>query len=211
MTAPSRGVYAIYDRTTLDDDALDRVDAVLAAGVRWFQYRDKRNSRPDTALARQLQARCQAVQAEFIINDDWRLAAELGCGVHMGATDGNLATARAALGPHARIGATCGSDIGRAERALAAGADHVSFGRFFASATKPEAPPADPVVLGQAQALGVPVVAIGGIERHNAGQLLTAGADLIAISGALFRAADSTRAAAELVALCAAYSAPEHA
>lgn len=210
MSGASRGVYAIYDRGTLDDDALYRVRAILAAGVHWLQYRDKRTARPDPALARALQDCCREYDAEFIVNDDWALAAALEAGVHMGAADGDLAAARDALGPAARLGATCGSDISRARRAIEAGADHVSFGRFFASTTKPEAPPARLGVLNQARTLDVPVVAIGGIELHNADQVLAAGADLIAVSGALFRVADSARAAAALVELCAAHRASDH-
>ncbi|MES1926413.1 thiamine phosphate synthase [Salinisphaera sp. T31B1] len=196
-------IYAIYDRSTHNDDGLDTVEAVLAAGIDWIQYRDKRGQGPDRALALRLSERCRAYDARLIINDDWRLAAELGVGVHLGATDGSIADARAALGPDRLIGATCGNDIDRARRAIAAGADHVSFGRFFVSATKPNAPPAELDVLARANALGVPVVAIGGIDIHNAGQIIAAGADRLAIAGGLFGVRDSAQAARALVALCA--------
>ncbi|RJS94349.1 thiamine phosphate synthase [Salinisphaera sp. Q1T1-3] len=195
----TRGVYAIYDRASLPDDRLDHVNDILAAGVVWLQYRDKREQAPDRALIASLQSLCRAHGALFIVNDDWRLAADIGAdGVHLGQSDGDPTAARRALGPDARIGVSCQDRIPRAEAALAAGADHVSFGRFFTSQTKPDAPGADPAVLGAARRLGAPVVAIGGITAANAGTLIAAGADLIAVSGALFHAEAPGTAASAL-------------
>lgn len=210
MIGTARGVYAIYDRTTLPGDELARVDAVLGAGVRWLQYRDKRDSAPDHDLIGKLHARCRANGVCFIINDDWRLAAAIGAdGVHLGASDGSVAAARAALGDAAVIGVSCGGDLARARHGLDAGASYISFGRFFDSATKPDAPPAALDVLGHARRLGAPVVAIGGIDTHNGAQVIAAGADLIAVSGGLFRAPDSAVAAHELVRLFARPSVPQ--
>ena len=122
--------------------------------------------------------------------------------MHLGQTDGDVAQARAALGPRALIGVSCSGNLDLARAAIAAGADHVSFGRFFASKTKPDAPPAPVSLLAQSRGLGVPVVAIGGINTGNAAQIIAAGADLIAVAGGLFHAADSGAAARALTALC---------
>jgi len=201
MAAP-RGLYAIYDRTTLGADALDRVDAVLAAGARWLQYRDKRPDAPVDALVAQLRTHTRAHGARLIINDDWRLARASGAdGVHLGQSDGSVGQARAALGDGAIIGVSCSGDLEHARHAVAEGASYVSFGRFFTSRTKPDAPPAALSVLAQARPLGVPVVAIGGIDMHNARQVIAAGADLIAVSGALFQADDSGATARRLTEL----------
>lgn len=201
MSAPG-GLYAIYDRTTLAEDALDHVDAVLANGARWLQYRDKRPEAPDKILVAALASRARAHGARLIINDDWRLAAACGAdGVHLGQSDGSVAAARAGLGPEAIIGVSCSGELERARRGVAEGASYVSFGRFFASQTKPDAPPADPAVLGAARALGVPVVAIGGIDTNNAAEVIAAGADLIAVSGGLFQAPDSAATARRLSGL----------
>jgi thiamine-phosphate pyrophosphorylase len=68
-----------------------------------------------------------------------------------------------------------------------AGADYVAFGRFFDSATKPEAPPAQLAILGQAKAvLSIPIVAIGGINAENGADVLAAGADMLAVIDAIF-------------------------
>lgn len=201
MAAP-RGLYAIYDRTTLDTDAFDRVKAVLAGGACWLQYRDKRPAAPDNALVARLRDLTHAHGARLIVNDDWPLARASGAdGVHLGQSDGSVGDARSALGETAIIGVSCSNDIDRARDAVAEGASYVSFGRFFASATKPDAPPAALSSLAPARTLGVPVVAIGGIDRHNARQVIAAGADLIAVSGALFQADDSGAAARQLASL----------
>ncbi|MBH04368.1 MAG: thiamine phosphate synthase [Xanthomonadales bacterium] len=198
----SRGIYGVYDRGGLADDALARVSLVLAEGLVCLQYRDKRTEAPDHRLIADLQALCRAHETPFIINDDWRLAAEVGAdGVHLGQSDGDVAEARAALGPAAILGVSCQDRIDRARQALAAGADHVSFGRFFVSTTKPDAPPADPAVLARARSLGVPIVAIGGIDADNAARLVAAGADLVAVSRALFARADGPATAGRLRAL----------
>ncbi|MGN8160420.1 thiamine phosphate synthase [Salinisphaera sp. RV14] len=200
----TRGLYAIYNRAGLDGDRLAAVDAVLAAGAIWLQYRDKRPEAPDRGLMAELAALTRAHGAKLIINDDWRLAVETGAdGVHLGQADGSVSQARAALGPRAIVGISCQDRIARARAGIAAGASYVSFGRFFASTTKPDAPPAETRVLTAARELGVPVVAIGGIHAGNAPALIAAGADLIAVSAGLFAAADPGAAAAELAHLFA--------
>ncbi|KEZ79198.1 thiamine phosphate synthase [Salinisphaera hydrothermalis] len=198
MNAP-RGVYAIYDRASLASDRLDAVEAVLSAGAVWLQYRDKRESAPDRGLLAELAALTQSHGAKLIVNDDWRLAVEIGAdGVHLGQSDGSVTQARSAFGPNAIIGISCQDRIERARAGIAAGASYVSFGRFFTSTTKPDAPPAAPGVLTAARELGVPVVAIGGINAGNAATLIDAGADLVAVSAGLFAAADPGAATAEL-------------
>jgi len=151
------------------------------------------------AIAR-LSARQHAL---FIVNDDADVAADAAAdGVHLGEDDADIATVRARLGPDRLIGVSCYDDIERARAAVAAGADYVAFGSFFPSSTKPSARRADPAVLAAAQALGVPVVAIGGITAGNAGALIDAGADSLAVIADVFGhddAADVQRAADEIV------------
>jgi len=202
----SRGIYGVYDRGGLADDALARVSLVLAEGLVCLQYRDKRTEAPDHRLIADLQALCRAHETPFIINDDWRLAAEVGAdGVHLGQSDGDVAEARAALGPAAILGVSCQDRIDRARQALAAGADHVSFGRFFVSTTKPDAPPADPAVLARARSLGVPIVAtavdgIPEIVEHEVNGLLVAPGDSAALAAACQRLRDDPELAARLIA-----------
>lgn len=193
---PQQGLYAITPDESDTARLLARVAPVLQAGAAWLQYRNKPG---DAALRREQAAALQPLCAQYgvplIINDDWRLAAALKAdGAHMGEDDGELAAARAALGPDAILGASCYDNLERAERALAAGASYVAFGAFFVSPTKPHARHASPQVLRDAARLGVPRVAIGGITPDNGRLLAQAGADLLAVISGVFDAPDPAHA-----------------
>jgi thiamine-phosphate pyrophosphorylase len=79
-----------------------------------------------------------------------------------------------------------------------AGASYVSFGAFFPSRSKPTAHRATTAVLADTASLGVPRVAIGGLTPDNAGPIIQAGADLIAVIGGVYDAADPVAAARAL-------------
>jgi len=184
-----RGLYAITDSQLLPGERLPQwVDAALAGGARLLQYRDKST---DVALRREqaqrLKTLCDYYGAALIINDDLALAAELGVGLHLGRDDGSLREARQQLGRNAIIGATCHASLEFAEQSAADGASYLAFGRFFQSVTKPGAPAATPVLLEQARKrYSLPLVAIGGVTLHNAPQLISAGADMLAVVHGLF-------------------------
>lgn len=202
MTGGAHGIYGIYDRAGLPDDALDCVDAALGAGMCWLQYRDKRARAPDPDLLAELRRLTRAYDGRLIINDDWQLAAECGAdGVHLGQSDPSVRAARAALGPDAIIGVSCSGSLEHARTAVADGASYVSFGRFFVSTTKPDAEPAELSILDQAHALNVPVIAIGGITPTNGAQVVAAGADMLAVAAAIFHADDPADATRQLMAL----------
>lgn len=191
---PLAGLYAITSESLMPPPRfLDKAEAVLRGGCRLLQYRNKSG---DAALhrrqARELRALCESFGATLIINDRVELAKQVDAqGVHLGQSDTDLASARRLLGPTAIIGATCHNSMALAQQAQADGADYLAFGRFFPSSTKPDAPPADPALLAQArQQCSLPLVAIGGITRHNALPLLHQGADCLAVSHALFEGDD---------------------
>lgn len=203
-----RGVYALADTSLLEDAVfLERVEAALRGGVAVVQYRDKSTD----ASRRQHQASalvsmCRRHGAALIVNDDVDLALAVGAdGVHLGRDDASPALARVRLGPAALIGATCYNRLELAAPALAAGADHVAFGRFYPSSTKPGEIYASLELLRVARAtLDSPVVCIGGIGVDNAAPLVAAGADALAVGNALFApGVDSERAARALAALWA--------
>lgn len=198
------GLYAITPDLDDTGDLLFRVRAALAGGTRLLQYRNKTAS-PALRLeqARALQALCAARGVPLIINDHLDLALETGAaGLHLGGEDGDIAKARAALGPDRLLGASCYDRIELAEAALAAGADHIAFGSFFASGIKPGAVRPPPGLVTRAkQRFKAPVVAIGGITPANAPQLTGAGVDAIAVITAVFAAPDIEAAARELQSL----------
>ena len=188
MKFPSRGLYAITQTAGKSiAEVLQAVEAALKGGAAVIQYRDKT---PLNAhyLGSQLVALCHTYHAPLLVNDHVDLALEVGAdGVHLGREDGDIELARQRLGPQAIIGVSCYNDLDIAKELAAKGCDYVAFGRFFPSNSKPLAKPAQIETLHRAkQCLPVPIVAIGGILPENAGQLLTAGADLLAVIGGVF-------------------------
>lgn len=196
MPRAGGGMGGLYAITPDEPDAqrlLAAVEAVLAGGCRWLQYRDKTSS-PSERLARAtaLAALCERFGSALIINDDVALAAAVSAaGVHLGRDDGSLADARAALGSRSIIGASCYADFEAARRAAAAGADYVAFGAVYPSPTKPAASLAPIELFARCRAeMNVPVCAIGGITLANAAPLIAAGASLLAVITDLFTAPD---------------------
>ena len=126
------------------------------------------------------------------VNDDLALALAVDAdGVHLGADDGDLATARRALGPRKLLGVSCYAEFVLARAAVAAGADYVAFGAVYPSPTKPHAQRAPLSLFGRCRdELGVPACAIGGITLDSAPALVAAGADLLAVITDLFAASD---------------------
>jgi thiamine-phosphate pyrophosphorylase len=191
-----RGLYLI----TPDGDDADVLHARVAPLLPFatcLQYRNKRAAAVQRRVeAAMLAGLCRAAGVRFIVNDDARLAADVGAdGVHLGEHDGPPSDARRILGPAAIVGVSCYDELRRAHDAVALGADYVAFGAFYPSATKPNARRATPALLRDAAPLGVPRVAIGGITPDNARPLVDAGADLIAIVGGVFDAPDPVAAA----------------
>jgi thiamine-phosphate pyrophosphorylase len=176
-----------------------RLDEALGAGpVAAFQFRVKGVDQHDAArLAAPLLDICRAREVAFIVNDDMALAKRLGAdGVHLGQRDGDPRDARALLGPAAQIGVTCHDSRHLAMEAGEAGADYVAFGAFYPTATKQTEHRPDPSILSWwATLFEIPSVAIGGITPENAGPLVEAGADFLAVSGAVWSHAEGPAAA----------------
>lgn len=194
--AAPRGLYLITPDESDTARLLARVAPLLDAGVAWLQYRNKGAGaalRREQAAA--LQALCAHAGVPLLVNDDAALAAEVGAaGAHLGEDDGELAAARALLGPRAILGASCYDSLELARNAVAAGASYVAFGAFFATTTKAVSRRATPQLLEQAAALRVPRVGIGGITPDNGAALVAAGADLLAVVGGVFGTPDPVAA-----------------
>jgi thiamine-phosphate pyrophosphorylase len=194
------GLYAITPDIADTEILLLRSRAALSGGARVLQYRNKTASPALRSIqARALQQLCAEFHVPLLINDHLELALAVdAAGLHLGAEDGDIAAARARLGPHKLLGASCYDRIELAQGAVAAGADHIAFGSFFASSVKPDAvrPPLDLISRAKKQ-FHLPVVAIGGITPHNAPQLIAAGVDAVAVISAVFTAPDVAAAARE--------------
>ena len=184
----------------------DRLARALDAGpVAAFQFRVKDVDEHEAArLAAPLQRICADREVTFIVNDSISLAKRLGAdGVHLGQSDGEVADARQRLGRQAQIGVTCHASRHLAMEAGEAGADYVAFGAFFPSTTKATEHRAEPELLTWWQTLfELPCVAIGGITPGNCAPLVRAGADFLAVSGAVWNGdeAEAVRAFARAIA-----------
>jgi thiamine-phosphate pyrophosphorylase len=189
VSFPLHGLYAV----TPDNPSCAALAAVLEGGCRLIQYRDKNIDAPTrNQRARAFLTLCRQHNAKLLINDDWRLAAEIGAdGAHLGRGDGTLREARSALGDAAILGATCYQSLELARRAEDDGASYAAFGAAWPSPTKPEAPLATLALYeAAARTLSIPVCAIGGITLANVRPLLESGVSLIALVSDLFSAPD---------------------
>lgn len=168
----------------------DRLARALdAAPVAAFQFRVKDMDEHQAArLAEPLQAICAERGVAFIVNDSIGLAKRIGAdGVHLGQSDGTVADARERLGRDAQIGVTCHGSRHLAMEAGDAGADYVAFGAFFPSTTKDIEHRVElDVLTWWRELMEIPCVAIGGITPDNCGPLVEAGADFLAVSGAVW-------------------------
>lgn len=173
-------------------DFPQRLTRALEAGkdvVTAFQFRVKGLDQHEAAeLAEPLQKICAAHNVAFIVNDSIALAKRLGAdGVHLGQKDGDVREARDELGKEAQIGVTCHASRHLALEAGEAGADYVAFGAFFPSDTKQTEHRAETDLIEWWNAMiEIPSVAIGGITPDNCRPLVEAGADFLAVSGAVW-------------------------
>lgn len=198
MTAPAFQLYLISP-LDVDGDFPRHLEAALSAGpVAAFQFRVKNMDQHRAAeLAGPLQEICALHEVAFIVNDSVALAKRIKAdGVHLGQGDGDPAEARQQLGRDAQIGVTCHNSRHLAMEAAEAGADYVAFGAFFPTTTKEVKHQAELETLRMwSQFTEVPCVAIGGITPENAQAVIDAGADFIAVSGAVWNHPDGAAAA----------------
>jgi len=201
-----RGLYAITDNKFIKaNEFLNKVELAIIGGAKIIQYRDKsKNYQLRFEQAQALSLLCHKYQIPLIINDDVALAQKVGAdGVHLGKDDADISNARALLGEQAIIGISCYNQLSLALDAVKAGANYVAFGRFFNSATKPNAIECSIEILRDAsKKLKCPLVAIGGITPNNGEKLIKAGADCLAVIHGLFGQTDVTAAAQKYAKIC---------
>lgn len=197
------GLYVIIDpQQTQGRDPVEVARQALRGGARILQWRDKtRDKGEQLSEARSLRQLCREHNALFIVNDHVDLA--LACaadGAHLGQKDLPVSAVR----PWAPAGFLLGVSTNNAEEARQAerdGADYVALGSVFPTGSKETTRPASPERLREVkQAVGIPVVAIGGISEENVAQALEAGADAVAVINAVCGAEDVEEAARRLAA-----------
>lgn len=179
-------------------DTISAVRAALSAGAPVIQVRpdDRDTDRAAYDLALHVADLCARYHAICLVNDLLHVALAVGAhGAHVGADDLPVDVARRILGPDAVLGGTC-RDPDAARAAQRAGATYLGVGPAHPSYTKDGLP--EPLgaegIRAVAEAVDVPVIAIGGITPERVPALLAAGAHGVAVIGAISRTADPARA-----------------
>ena len=180
VTPPSLSLHAFQD---------DLAAALDAGNVGAMQLRLK--GAEDDQIRRSIEKLLPIAKARkvpFILNDRPDLAREMGCdGVHLGQGDASYKEARRLIGKEAIVGVTCHNSIHLAMVAADRGADYVAFGSFFPTATKKTKFRSSIENLQWWHKLmPTPCVAIGGITAENGAELVRAGADFLAVIGAVW-------------------------
>lgn len=193
LTKEMMRLYAVTDRSWLRGQTLyEQVEQALLGGVTLVQLREKEMDE-ETFLreAAQMAKICHRHGVPLLINDNVEIARRSGAdGVHVGQDDMEAASVRSILGSDMIVGVTA-KTIEQALRAQEAGADYLGSGAVFGSSTKLNAKPMTKELLGSiCHAVSIPVVAIGGINRHNILEL--AGTDIsgVAVVSGIFAASD---------------------
>jgi len=201
-------VYAITDRTISGISHADQVRQLIDGGIRLIQLREKllapRDWIEDATLAAKI-ARDNDVT--LIVNDRVDIAMAVDAdGVHLGQTDLPAEAARRLLGSQKLIGLSTHS-IEQVVDASSQPIDHIAFGPVFPTTTKvdPDAVTGIELLSEVRSIIGkMPLVAIGGIDHLNAGDVISAGADSVAVISCLLNGTTSISAASrELLAVMA--------
>ena len=198
-------LYPIADADSCADVVV-LAEAILAGGARLLQLRAKRaTTRELIALTRAVRERAVRAGALLILNDRADVARHVGTGVHLGQDDLPPAAARTILGPDAVIGFSTHTLAQLDAAVRAGGVDYLAFGPIFATRSKANPDPELGVnLLAQARArCPVPLVAIGGITVETIPPVRAAGADSVAVIGAIASAADPAEATRRLRAAAA--------
>jgi len=188
------GLYIILDPSVCPARPLAEVLTTAAeAGASLFQYRNKTASMKD-AYVEALALRQAAAKAGvlFIVNDRCDLALAVDAdGVHLGQGDLPLDLAKKVMGPDKLIGIST-HNPDQVREATAGKPDYLGFGPIFKPGSKQGH---DPVVglegLRAMRSLtSLPIFAIGGIQIDQAGEVMRAGANGVAIISAILKAPD---------------------
>lgn len=195
-------LYLVTDRAHLAGRELaDVVRAAIAGGVSCVQLREKDAPGGEfVRAAEELLAVTRPQGVPLIINDrvDVMLATDAD-GVHVGQEDISAGPARRMIGPDKILGVTV-SSLAELRQAIADGADYVGANAVFSTPTKTDtgAPTGLEGLRELCETSSVPVVGIGGISAQNAGDVIAAGADSVAVVRAIMAAEDPKAAAREL-------------
>ena len=197
-------LYAVTDRAWTGKQTLyEQVEAALKGGVTCVQLREKELD--ETAFlqeAKELCALCRRYGVPFLVNDNVEIAIACGAdGIHVGQEDLAAGEVRCRVGENMILGVSVHT-VEEACQAVRDGADYLGLGAVFPTSTKTDVEQmSNETLRAICDAVDVPIVAIGGINRGNILKLAGSGVDGVALVSAIFSAEDIEGACRELRAM----------
>ncbi len=194
-------LYAVTDRSWLNNQTLcEQVEEALRGGATFVQLREK--SLDEESFLREaieIKELCRRYRVPFVINDNVEIASRVDAdGVHVGQSDMDAGDVRAILGADKILGVSA-QTVEQAILAEQRGADYLGVGAVFHTGSKEDADDVSHETLRNiCEAVSIPVVAIGGIGRHNVLELKGSGICGVAVISAIFAQKDICSATAEL-------------
>lgn len=190
-------LYVITDRH-FKWNHLEIAQYAIEGGVRLIQFREKElPTRKMVEIGEKLR-KITEKKALLIVNDRIDIALAIGAdGVHIGQDDMPLKTARNILGN--KIIGVSARNVQEAKKAEEEGADYLGVGSMFSTSTK-----GDIKVIGLSvlkdikKTVNIPIIAIGGINEKNVGEVIEAGADGVAVVSAIANSDDPVQAVRNL-------------
>ncbi len=191
------GIYAIIDLKLVRGDLCEVTGDIIEGGAGIIQLRAKEASTKEFLEAgAEVKKLCEG-EVLFIINDRVDVALALDSdGVHLGQDDMPANVARDILGSGKIIGCSVHS-IEEARMANEESPDYIGVGSVFFTSTKTGVSPVGIELIRKIkEEIDIPVVAIGGINEGNIAEVISAGADAVAVCSAIL-SSDDVRAATE--------------
>ena len=194
-------LYAVTDRSWLNNQTLcEQVEEALRGGATFVQLREK--SLDEESFLREaieIKELCRRYQVPFVINDNVEIARKVDAdGVHVGQSDMEAGDVRELLGEDKLLGVSA-QTVEQAILAERRGADYLGVGAVFHTDSKENADDVSHDTLRDiCAAVSIPVIAIGGIGRHNVLELKGSGICGVAVISAIFAQRDICSATAEL-------------
>lgn len=194
-------IYLVTDRALMTTDTLsEAVAQAILGGCTMVQLREKRISSLDFfKLATEIKAVTDSFGVPLIINDRIDIALAVhAAGIHIGQSDIPAAVAKEIIGDDMFMGVSA-SSVSEAIQAQKDGADYLGVGAMFPTGTKTDAAVVSMNELRNIrQSVNLPIVAIGGINKENAGLFRDIGVDGLAVVSAVIAQPDIRLAASEL-------------
>jgi thiamine-phosphate pyrophosphorylase len=197
------GLYAIIDSQALNGRShIEVANQLIRGGAKTIQLRDKLRSRGELLpIAQQLKELCSKHDVLFIVNDYLGLVLATDAdGLHLGQKDFPISVARKLL-PIDKILGCSVNTLDQATAAESDGADYIAVGSIYPTSSKEGAKVVGLERLRQIrQAVSLPLVAIGGINKDNLAEVFAAGADSVAVISAILYAEDVEEATRQIIA-----------